>query len=96
MACGREYTTMPLFLFEHMIMRLMLKLQRRKFWLEMSAQEGYAIALVAIQAQPHPDEMQMFWHQAIDRAKHGFAGGSVKHKFTESPMKSLIQPPLLA
>ena len=47
----------PLFLLEHMVVRLMLKFLWRKSGFEMCSEEGHPIELIGIQAQAHPNQM---------------------------------------
>lgn len=58
-----------LILLENMIMRLMLEFLRGEFGFEMSSQEGHGVALVGIQTQSHPNQMQMIRHETIRRTE---------------------------
>ena len=62
----------------------------------MCAQESHAVALVGIQPQPHPDQVQMIRHQAIRRAEKPFAGGGVQEQFAKRGVKRLAEPALPA
>ncbi len=84
--------SLSIILFQHMIVRLMLKLQRREFRPEVSPQKYHGVALMGIQTQAHPDQMQMIRHQAVSRAEQPFAGGGMKHHFAKRSMKCFVQP----
>ena len=82
----------PFFFAQDVIMCLMLKAMRSQRRSEMFAQEFHAIALVRIQTQPHPEQVDVVGHQAINRAEQTFTGGGVKHDFSELRMKPFVQP----
>jgi hypothetical protein len=73
-------------------MRLRLKLHGREHGFEIRAQERHAVQLVTVESQPHPDQVQVVWHQAIRRAKQAFARGGVQQQFAEAKVKLLGQP----
>ena len=73
-------------------MRLMLEFLRCEFGFKMRSQECHAVAVVGIQTQPHPNQMQMIRHEAIRRAQQSFACSGVQHQFAKDSMKSLVQP----
>ena len=82
--------------FQDMFVRLMLELLRRKFWFQMRSQESHAVELVGIQAQSHPDQVQMIRHEAIGRTEESFAGGGVQEQFAKRGVKRLVEAALPA
>jgi len=72
--------------------RLMLEPMRAQGRAQMFAQKFHAVALVAVPAQAHPNEMQVIGHQAIDGAKEAFPGGGVEHGFAEMRVEGGCQP----
>ena len=92
MADAGERVPTPLFLLEHMVVRLMLEFLRREFRFEMRAQERHAVQLIGVQTQPHPNEMQVIGHQAIRRAEQSLARGGVQQQFAEGGVKFFVQP----
>ena len=50
---------------------------RREFAGQILAQEAHRPELIGALAQPHPDDVQMIWHQDIGRAGQSLAPGSV-------------------
>jgi len=86
----------PLFFLEHMVVRLMLEFLWRDFGFEMRSQEGHAIELIRIQAEAHPNQVQMIRHEAIRRAEQSLARGGVQQEFAKGGVKPLVQPALAA
>ena len=79
---------------KNVVMGLMLKTMREQGASQVFAQKFHAVALVGIQAQTHPKQMNMVGHQAIYRAKQSFARGSVKHYFPKTGVKTIGKPAL--
>src|SRR5438045_1148184 len=94
MTRASERISSPLFFLEHMVVRLMLEFLLRKPGFEVRSQESHAIELIRIQAEAHPNQVQMIGHEAIRRTEQALASGGVKHHFTERGVKSLVQPAL--
>ena len=82
----------PLFFLEHVIVRLMLEFLLQNPGFEMRSQESHAIQLIGIQAQHHPNQVQMVGHETIRRAQESLARGGVQHQFAKRGMKSLVEP----
>ena len=82
-----EGILLPFFFFQDVVMGLMLKFPRLELWLKVSAQKRHPVKLIRIQAQSHPHQVQMVWHQAVGWAKQTFAGGDVKHQFAKFDME---------
>ena len=83
---------LPVFLAQHLVVRLVLKAMRTQRRAEMFAQKLHAVELVTVKTQSHPDQMNVVGHQAIGRAKKPFARGGVQHDFTKFCVKRFVQP----
>ena len=62
----------------------------------MCSEERHAIELIRIQAEAHPNPMQMIGHEAIRGAENSLAGGGVQHQFAKCCVKSLTEPTFAA
>ncbi len=89
----------PVFLPQHAVVRLFLQFKLhaacrtpRQFPSQMFAEEFHGVALVAVHAQAHPEQVQMVRHQDIYRAEQAFACGGVKQQFAEMEMERVVQP----
>ena len=89
----------PVFVPQHAVVRLFLKLKfnsapgtHRQFQGKMFAKKLHRIALVAVHAHSHPDQVKMVWHEDVSRAEQPLAGGGMKQQFAEMQMESFIQP----
>lgn len=59
---------------------------------DLLAEKLRRVQLIAHQLQPHPDDVKMIGHQAIDRAEQMILRARVDQHFAELSMESLIQP----
>ena len=82
----------PFFLAQDVVVCLMLKMMRAQDRGKMFAQEFHSVALVGINAQPHPEQVNMVGHQAIGWADQPFPGGGMKHYLAESRVENFVQP----
>ncbi len=64
----------------------------RQFHGQMLAQEFHGVALVAVRAQAHPEQVQVVGHEDIDGTEQSFARGGVEQQFAEVPVKRVVQP----
>src|SRR5258707_10342271 len=65
---------------QNMVVSLGLKFCWRKRGLQMCAQERHPNELVAVEAETHPDQVQMVRHQAVRGTEKALADGCVKHQ----------------
>ena len=75
-----------------MVVRLRLKTMRRQTPCQVRPQKGHDIFLVRVSAQPHPYQMNVIRHQAIDRAEKPFPRGRVQEQLAEFPVERFVQP----
>jgi len=58
----------------------------------MFAKELHAQALIGIEAQSHPDEVEMVGHQTVGWAEKAFTRRSVEHDFAKESLERLVEP----
>ena len=58
----------------------------------MFPQKFYPVALVGIQTQTHPEQMNMVRHEAISGAKQAFPGGGMEQHLAEMRVKLVGEP----
>jgi hypothetical protein len=56
------------------------------------SEERHRGELVAFAGKAHPDEVNVVWHEAIDRAEEGFASHGVEEEFAELLVKRFVEP----
>ena len=78
-----ERALFSFFIPQDVVVGLRLKVMRTQRRAEMFAQKLHAVALVRIKAKPHPEQVDVVWHQAIGRADQAFTACGMKHDFTE-------------
>jgi len=74
-----EGIALSLFVFEDVIVRLVLKAGVAERGFQVTAEEGEAVFLVGVVAKSHPDEMNVIGHEDVSRAKQSFSGAGVEH-----------------
>jgi hypothetical protein len=78
-----------------MVVSLMLKFRRLEERTDLGTEKLYAVALVGVTAQPHPDKMNMVRHQTVSRANQSFTRRRVKHHLAKRGVKTIGKPALL-
>ncbi len=73
-------------------MGLGLELRRIERGFEVGPEEGHPIALVALEPQTHPKQMDMVGHQNVSGTEKPFACGGMEHQFAELAVESLREP----
>ena len=58
----------------------------------MFPQKFYPVALVGVQTQAHPEQMNMVRHEAISGTEQAFTRGGVEHDFTEMSVEQFREP----
>lgn len=73
-------------------MSLGLKFMRVQHRFQVGAEEGHGSQLIAIELGSHPNEMDVVWHQTVDRREKSLANAGVQHEFAKTLMEGLGKP----
>jgi hypothetical protein len=71
---------------------LMLEFIRREDWIQIFTKKLHWVELVALSAQPHPDEMCVIRHQAVRWAIQALSNTGVQNQLAEFLMEQFVQP----
>ena len=63
---------------QHVVVCLRLEFMRGQQRLQMRSQEGHPVSLIGVAAQAKPHQMNVVWHQTIDRTHQTFPGGNMQ------------------
>src|SRR5260370_40600700 len=89
---GGKRVTPSFLITQHMIVRLVLQLCRTEQRPHQGPEQGHRMALVRIQPQSHPDQVNVVGHQAVRWTKQAIARARVDHDLAESIMKRRHKP----
>jgi len=89
-----EGSSFPILLAKHVVARLVLKLVRPKQAAKVHAKEHHPIELVTLAPHPHPDEMDVIWHQTVAGTEQTLPRRCVQQQLAELLVEQFVQPPL--